>query len=91
MTGATFTRHGVPVMDPARDGGAYVWLVAELSERVVAEGGPLDGAEIDLARSADEVAVEMADRSLHRYVRTGVVQILQTGARGAVFRWAGRQ
>jgi hypothetical protein len=66
-------------------------LVAELSERVVAEGGPLDGTEIDLARRADEVAVEIADRSIHRYVRTDVARLLQSGVSGAVFRWVGRQ
>jgi hypothetical protein len=66
-------------------------FVAELGERVMAEGGPLDGTEIDLAGSPDEVAVEMADRSFHRYLPTSAVRLLQSGARGAVVRWAGRQ
>ena len=80
-----------PIGDHARDIVAYVRLVAELNERVVAEGGPLDGTEIDVARGADEVAVEMADRSIHGYVRTDGARLLQSGVRGAMFRWIGRR
>jgi hypothetical protein len=63
--------------------------MAHDSRPALLAGGPLDGQIVTVEDNKDELLVTMADRAVHRYLRTRPEPPSSEGV-AAVFTWSGR-